>query len=113
MAIDSRPKAADLKPLTVTPVEATVIKALLLDLKVLLFEDGSPYPRAEQTMGWLRRKGYRLRFLTDTWYRMVGIAGCLVRTGKFAEHDHENLTEGVSVIESIEVLPDLLRSLAR
>jgi hypothetical protein len=44
---------------------------------------------------------------------MVGIAGCLVRTGKDAEHDLEHLTEGVSVIESIAKLPDLLSSLAR
>lgn len=44
---------------------------------------------------------------------MVGIAGCLVRTGKDAERDLEHLTEGVSVIESIAELLDLLRSLAR
>lgn len=66
MAIDSRPRAADWKPTTVTPAGATVIKALLIDLNGVLYENGSPYPGAEQTLGWLRQKGYRLRFLTDT-----------------------------------------------
>jgi ribonucleotide monophosphatase NagD (HAD superfamily) len=66
VAIDSRPRAADWKPTTVTPAGATVIKALLLDLNGVLYEDGSPYPVAEQTMGGLQRKGYRLRFLTGT-----------------------------------------------
>lgn len=43
----------------------------------------------------------------------VGIAGALVRTGKFVVQDLERLPEGASVIESIAELPDLLRSLAR
>ena len=51
---------------TVQPTGATVIKAVLLDLNGVLFEDGSPYPGAEQALNWLRQKGYRLRFLTNT-----------------------------------------------
>ncbi len=43
-----------------------MIKAVLLDLNGVLFEDGSPCSGAETTVSWLRQKGYRLRFLTNT-----------------------------------------------
>ena len=43
-----------------------MIKALLLDLNGVLFQDGSACPGAKQAVDWLRQKGYRLRFLTNT-----------------------------------------------
>lgn len=59
-----------------------MIKALLLDLNGVLFEDGSPYPGAEHTLGWLRQQGYRLRFLTNTASRSrEAIQGDLERMG--------------------------------